>query len=402
MAFVTKDQVLQIVRLDNEGSSEGYKKLSLKPTAIDWSAEGRIAIGGEKGKVEVYESIDLSLIGSGQGESELWDLRANTEALKWAPNGEFFANVGGEVINVWSKDAHLEKALRSEHDTEVRFELYRGEYYETVCDRFGLLAWYTDGDGFEVYGDTTAAVRRREEDQGWEISDAPSERETVAGAGISYDAQFCAMLRKGSVVEVTRRGDPVATLPYSRRGAVPPTFAPVGYILAVPGAAKQTLDIYDCSGLAQDLAGRARTQKPKTVPVDEEFDVFICYMHEDRDEAALLRDELVANGIRTWFDEDHARPGYPWIKEVSDGMKRTGAVVVCVGGTALSDSQVVELAHYAKFAKRGRHVIPVYLKSWDGSQRPRSLDHLAHVDLRVEAANPIEKLLSVLQRSDGS
>ena len=137
--------------------------------------------------------------------------------------------------------------------------------------------------------------------------------------------------------------------------------------------------------------------------------VFISYCHDNADEVARLRDDLVSAGESVWWDGD-IEPGQDWKLEIRTAMKNAYAVVLCLSketqarttsGIYAEAADAVDA--YRLYALGSIFLIPVRLSNCeippieiDGT---RVLDRLQHVDLFPDSnhADGLQRLIHAIQ-----
>lgn len=137
--------------------------------------------------------------------------------------------------------------------------------------------------------------------------------------------------------------------------------------------------------------------------------VFLSYCHENTDEVAGLREELIAAGEAVWWDQD-IKPGHDWKFEIRKAMKNAYAVVLCLSKesegrttSGIYAEALDAINAYREYPPGSIFLIPARISACeippieiDGT---RTLDRLQYVDLfpaKKRAAN-IKKLLHAIQ-----
>jgi hypothetical protein len=119
--------------------------------------------------------------------------------------------------------------------------------------------------------------------------------------------------------------------------------------------------------------------------------VFLSYCHDNRDEVAQLRSDLIAAGESVWWDED-IKGGQIWKTMIRKAMRESYAVIVCLSKETekrLESGIYPELSDaidaFRNFGPEGSFLIPVRLSE---SEIPlieidatRTLDSLQAIDL---------------------
>ena len=116
-----------------------------------------------------------------------------------------------------------------------------------------------------------------------------------------------------------------------------------------------------------------------------DFDVFICYNSEDRDEVSEIAKNLKGQGILPWMDIWNLRPGIPWHKEMEKYISNIKSAAVFVGqkGTGpWQDREIDVLLH--EFIQREIPIIPVFLsRAPKKTEIPLFLKGMTWVDFRT-------------------
>lgn len=126
----------------------------------------------------------------------------------------------------------------------------------------------------------------------------------------------------------------------------------------------------------------------------EDFDVFICYNSEDREEVKAIATQLKNLDIKVWMDIWNLRPGLPWIRELEKNLNKISSAAVFVGKSGIGPWHEMEIESLLrKFVKKGSPVIPVILGSCKKTPELQSfLDGMTIVDFKNDSQNPIKRL----------
>ena len=138
--------------------------------------------------------------------------------------------------------------------------------------------------------------------------------------------------------------------------------------------------------------GRRRVprRKPAAKAKNEEFDVFVSYNRDDKDQVVAICSKLKEAGIRVWVDADLV-PGDKWRRKVWKILDQVPSVVVFLSDNGCSEEQLyeIELAEH----QRAR-IIPAFLPyTSDKAKMPNMLKPFQWVDFRF---NPSEALASLI------
>jgi hypothetical protein len=115
--------------------------------------------------------------------------------------------------------------------------------------------------------------------------------------------------------------------------------------------------------------------------------VFLCHANEDKMTVRELHHRLLQNGIQAWLDEENLLPGKDWRLEISNAMRASDAVLVCisrlsVGKTGYVQREIREAIEIAELQPDGViFLIPVRLED---CPVPSKLERLHRVDLFVQ------------------
>jgi hypothetical protein len=125
------------------------------------------------------------------------------------------------------------------------------------------------------------------------------------------------------------------------------------------------------------------------------FDVFMCHGSADKVEVRALCRKLKDKGLRPWLDEDEIRPGLPWQSALEAQISTIGAAAVCVGQSALTPWQQVEISAFlSEFMNRKCPVIPVLLPSaGNPPSLPIFLRQMEWIDFRSRPARALARLI---------
>jgi hypothetical protein len=139
--------------------------------------------------------------------------------------------------------------------------------------------------------------------------------------------------------------------------------------------------------------------------------VFLSYCHDNKDEVARLRDDLIASGERVWWD-DEILPGEDWKSAIRRAMKSSYAVVLCLSEEieARAKSGVYPeimdaIDAYRQYSPGSIFLVPVRLSECEipdvELDATRTLDRLQYVDLFPDdkRIDGLQRLLTALRRA---
>jgi hypothetical protein len=124
------------------------------------------------------------------------------------------------------------------------------------------------------------------------------------------------------------------------------------------------------------------------------FDVFICYNHEDKESARAIAEELKERNILPWMDEWSLRPGLDWQEAVQEVIAKAKSAAILYGPKGVSPSQSDEIkALISQYRERKCPVIPVILpKCTENPKLPPFLGGHSWVDFRNLETHPWKQL----------
>ena len=134
----------------------------------------------------------------------------------------------------------------------------------------------------------------------------------------------------------------------------------------------------------EELAGKPKG--PEEGPA--EYDVFISFNSDERDEVRKLALELQGASLRVFWDEWSLPPGADWVVRLSEGLLRSKAFAIVIGKSGLGGWQQREISvAFDQQVKKKYPVIPVMLRGCAGAKAVAELAFLptnTWVDLRSE------------------
>jgi len=125
------------------------------------------------------------------------------------------------------------------------------------------------------------------------------------------------------------------------------------------------------------------------------FDVFLCHNSEDKPEIWKIYDQLTAQGLQPWIDDEHLPPGQFWLNALGEQIDGIRSVAVFVGGSGIGPWQQQEIASFlGAFIRRRLPVIPVLLPNAPKEPKlPVFLENFTWVDFRKQRPDPMERLI---------
>jgi hypothetical protein len=122
--------------------------------------------------------------------------------------------------------------------------------------------------------------------------------------------------------------------------------------------------------------------------------VFICYASQDQKLANQVAAALTAAGFDVWYDKSEILPGDNWGEKVSEGLKKSQAMVVLVTPAALESKEVQSSISYALGDKSyRRRLIPVFVGNVEdlpSDRMPWILKKFKSVHLSMDENNDAE------------
>jgi GTPase SAR1 family protein len=149
-----------------------------------------------------------------------------------------------------------------------------------------------------------------------------------------------------------------------------------------------------------NLANERRERSARVTTIEgkiatSDFDVFLCYNNENKQQIKQIGEQLKEHGILPWLDEWELRPGLPWQRVLERQIGKIKAAAVFVGQDGIGPWQHMELESYLrKFVHNDYPVIPVLLE--DASQQPGLppfLEGMTWVDFRKTEPDPMKQLI---------
>jgi len=130
-------------------------------------------------------------------------------------------------------------------------------------------------------------------------------------------------------------------------------------------------------------------------PTPEKFDVFLCHNSEDKAFIRGVAQQLRAQALVPWLDEEQLIPGRDWLDILEQDITKIKTVAVFVGSSGIGPWQRREISAFLReFVERNTPVIPVLLHNAPKEpQLPILLKNLSWVDFRRQEPAPLELLL---------
>ncbi|MCD4783374.1 MAG: toll/interleukin-1 receptor domain-containing protein [Candidatus Eremiobacteraeota bacterium] len=127
-----------------------------------------------------------------------------------------------------------------------------------------------------------------------------------------------------------------------------------------------------------------------------DYDVFLCYNYQDKQEVSEIGERLKKRGILPWLGEWELQPGMQFQEVIEKQSKHVKSVVIFVGAGGIGPWQKQEYsALIREMIERQRPVIPVFLHNCPNNvQFPLFLRMFLSVDFRKSETSPFESLVS--------
>jgi hypothetical protein len=77
---------------------------------------------------------------------------------------------------------------------------------------------------------------------------------------------------------------------------------------------------------------------PPAFPIEQaqRLRVFLCHAKEDKQKVRDLYDRLSACGLNPWLDEKNLLPGQLWKNEITQSIRESDCILVCLSQTAVT------------------------------------------------------------------
>jgi hypothetical protein len=82
--------------------------------------------------------------------------------------------------------------------------------------------------------------------------------------------------------------------------------------------------------------------KAETVPRSTVLRVFLCHSSQDKPAVRDLYQQLKQNGVDPWLDEENLLPGQDWDYEISEAVRSSHIVIVCLSATSVTKAGYVQ------------------------------------------------------------
>jgi CRISPR-associated Csx14 family protein len=140
---------------------------------------------------------------------------------------------------------------------------------------------------------------------------------------------------------------------------------------------------------------KANRRKSEEKSARREFDVFLSYNSNNREQVITVSNWLKDNGLAPWLYEWEIRPGLPWMPLLEEQIEQTSSAAIFVGKEGLGPWQEMERQMLlGEMVKRGCPVIPVLLEDVSGDFKlPGFLKGNTWVDFRQKNPDPLRQLI---------
>ncbi len=128
----------------------------------------------------------------------------------------------------------------------------------------------------------------------------------------------------------------------------------------------------------------------------KDFDVFVSYSHRDKEWARRFVNALKRQGVKTWLDEEHLKPGSDWRSGILRALERSQHVV-----TVLDPMDINRASTYFEVGMAiglGKSVTFVVPESKSGQANVRFDVKKRNVLKRQEPEVTAQELLTAVRR----
>ena len=133
---------------------------------------------------------------------------------------------------------------------------------------------------------------------------------------------------------------------------------------------------------------RWKEPSPPSYPKGEalRLRVFLCHAKEDKPRVRELYDRLSASGVDPWLDEKNLLPGQIWRKEITQAIRESDAVLVCLSQTSINktgylNKEIREALEKADEQPEGKiFSIPLRLEQCEVPERFREIQWVDYFD----------------------
>ncbi len=111
----------------------------------------------------------------------------------------------------------------------------------------------------------------------------------------------------------------------------------------------------------------------------EQLNVFLCYSFEDNVSARKLYNQLSADDIMLWFEEEELLPGQDWELEITKAIRASDAAILCLSRDSVTKAGYIhkKIKHVFDVADEQPEgaifIIPLKLGECDVPERLRHL-----------------------------
>lgn len=151
------------------------------------------------------------------------------------------------------------------------------------------------------------------------------------------------------------------------------------------------------SALSRDLAGSMNSGAVATVSEKFQIDACLCHVAENSLEVRQISDLLEKLGFTTWFYQRNAIPGVSFVRQATEAIQRSRAVIVLISPTALSSDNFTR--QLTEAIDRKRVVIPLltgFSREEFETRKPAWRPLLGSTTaIEIDARNPSETIADV-------
>jgi len=130
---------------------------------------------------------------------------------------------------------------------------------------------------------------------------------------------------------------------------------------------------------ARKLGWKEPSRPAYAIEQAQRLRVFLCHAKEDKQKVRDLYDRLLNSGINLWLDDKNILPGQLWRNEITQAIRESDSVLVCLSRTAVTETgyiqrEIREALGRADEQPPGRmFLIPLRLEQCDVPERFREI-----------------------------